>query len=92
MERNASRRRRTPPRVDLRIPGAPTIGVGYLQQAERPLIELRAVTTRKTFGASGLPLAATINIGGLTATIDIRRHAPVLLRAPDGRVSHFPRA
>ena len=29
---------------------------------------------------------------GLTAIIDIRGHAPVLLRAPDGRVSHFPRA
>ena len=32
--------------VDLRFPGAPPIGIGYLQQRDRPLIELRAVTAR----------------------------------------------
>jgi aminoglycoside phosphotransferase (APT) family kinase protein len=78
--------------VDIRIPGAPPIGVGYLQQPGRPLAELQAVTARETFGDNGLPQATTIDYGGLTATIDIRGHAPVLLTAPDGRISHFPRA
>ncbi|HEX2401148.1 MAG TPA: phosphotransferase [Mycobacterium sp.] len=78
--------------VDIRIPGAPPIGVGYLQQAGRPLVELQAVTARETFGDNGLPQATTIDFGELKATIDIRGHAPVLLTAPDGRISHFPRA
>ena len=78
--------------VDIRIPGAPPIGVGYLQQPGRPLIELQAVTARETFGDNGLPQTTTLNYGDLTATIDIRGHAPVLLTAPDGRISHFSRA
>jgi hypothetical protein len=78
--------------VDIRIPGAPPIGVGYLQQPGQPLVEVQAVTARETFGDNDLPQATTLNIGDLTATIDIRGHAPVLLTAPDGRISHFPRA
>ena len=34
----------------------------------------------------------TLDPGELTATVDIRGHAPVLLTAADGRVSQFPRA
>jgi Ecdysteroid kinase-like family len=78
--------------VDIRIPGAPPIGIGYLQQPGRPLIELGAVTAREIFGDNGLPRATTIDFGDLSATIDIRGHAPVLLTAPNGRISHFPRA
>ena len=78
--------------VDIHIPGAPPFGVGYLQQPGQPLVEVQAVTARETFGDNGLPQAATLNVGDLTATIDIRGHAPVLLTAPDGRVSHFARA
>ncbi len=70
------------------------MGVGYVQQPGEPLVELQAVTARETFADNGLPLQTTltINPGGLTATIDIRGHAPALLTSPDGRVSHFPRA
>ena len=50
------------------------------------------MTARETFGDNGLPQATTIDFGELTVTIDIRGHAPVLLTAPDGRISHFPRA
>ena len=32
------------------------------------------------------------DLGNVTATVDIRGHAPVLLTSPDGRISHFPRA
>jgi hypothetical protein len=79
--------------VDLRIPGAPPIGVGYVQRAGG-LVELDAVTARETVGDNGLPMSTTIvhKPGELTATIDIRGHAPVLLTSPDGRHSHFPRA
>ncbi|MBE1548633.1 hypothetical protein GGC64_002657 [Mycobacterium sp. OAS707] len=78
--------------VDIRIPGAPPFGIGYVQQPGRPLAELQAVTARETFGDNDLPTATTIAYGDLTATVDIRGHAPVLLTAPDGRISHFPRA
>ena len=80
--------------VDLRIPGAPPLGVGYLQQPGEPLVELQAVTARETFADNGLPLQTTLTLdpGDVTATVDIRGHAPVLLTSPDGRVSHFPRA
>ena len=80
--------------VDLRIPGAPPLGIGYLQRPGEPLVELQAVTAQETFADNGLPLATTLTFGpgDLTATIDIRGHAPVLLTSPDGRISHFPRA
>jgi hypothetical protein len=78
--------------VDIRIPGAPPIGIGYLQEPGRPLAEVQSVTAREMFGDNNLPQATTLDVGDLTATIDIRGHAPVLLTAPDGRTSHFPRA
>jgi Ecdysteroid kinase-like family len=80
--------------VEIRIPGAPKFGIGYIQQPGEPLIELQAVTAQETFADNGLPLATilTCSPGDLTATIDIRGHAPVLLTSLDGRASHFPRA
>lgn len=33
--------------VDIRIPGAPPIGIGYLQEPGRPLIEPQTVTARQ---------------------------------------------
>ncbi len=77
--------------VDIRIPGAPPIGIGYVQQAGK-LTEVQTVAARETFGDNDLPRTTTIDYGDLTATIDIRGHAPVQLTAPDGRISHFPRA
>jgi hypothetical protein len=80
--------------VDLRIPGAPPLGVGYIQPSEGALIELQAVTARETFGDNDLPLTTelTFRPGDVTATVQIKGHAPALLTATDGRVSHFPRA
>ncbi len=80
--------------TDIRLPGAPPIGIGYIQPPGGPLVELQTVTARETFGDNGLPVATTLtlNPGDVTATVDIRGHAPVLLTSPDGRVSHFPRA
>ena len=80
--------------VDIRIPYAPPIGIGYVQRAGAPLIELESVTARETFADNGLPEQTTLTLapGDVTATVDARGHAPVLLTSPDGRVSHFPRA
>lgn len=80
--------------VDIRIPGAPPIGIGYSQKAGEPLVELQTVTARATFSDNDLPASTTLTLapGDVTATIDIRGHAPVLLTSPDGRVSQFPRA
>jgi hypothetical protein len=80
--------------VDLRIPGAPPLGVGYIQPSEGALIELQAVTARETFGDNDLPLTTELALrpGDVTASVQIKGHAPALLTAIDGRVSHFPRA
>ncbi len=80
--------------VDIRIPGAPPIGIGYAQQPGEPLVELQQVTAEATFADDDLPASTTITYdpGDVVATIDIRGHAPVLLTSPDGRTSHFPRA
>ncbi len=80
--------------VDLRIPGAPPMGVGYLQPPGGPLIELQAVTAREAFGDNDLPVTTELKLkpGDVTATVEIKGHAPVLLTATDGRVSQFPRA
>ena len=80
--------------VDLRIPGAPPMGVGYIQPPDGSLVELEGVTAREAFGDNDLPVATelTLKPGDLTATVEIKGHAPVLLTATDGRVSHFPRA
>lgn len=78
--------------VDIRIPGAPPIGIGYLQPPDGPLFELQAVTSRETFGNNGLPVATelTLEPGDVVAAVQIRGRAPVLLTAADGRVSQFP--
>ncbi len=80
--------------VDLRIPGMPPMGVGYIQPPAAPLIELQGVTARETFGDTGLPVTTelTLTPGNLTATVQVMGHAPVLLTSTDGRVSQFPRA
>ncbi|ORV18587.1 DUF7065 domain-containing protein [Mycobacterium celatum] len=80
--------------VDIRIPGTPAIGVGYVQDRQGAVTELSAVGGREVFGDNGLPTEARLAVdpGGISATIDLRGHAPLRLVADDGRISHFPRA
>ncbi len=80
--------------VDIRIPATPAIGVGYLQGRQGTVTELSAVAGREVFGDNGLPTEAVLAVdpGGITATVDLRGHAPLQLIADDGRVSQFPRA
>jgi hypothetical protein len=80
--------------VNIRIPGAPTFSIGYIQGTDGNVTELATVDSREAFGANGLPQNATLvlNPGEITANVDVRGHAPVLPTAADGRVSQFPRA
>ncbi|NKE31800.1 phosphotransferase, partial [Mycobacterium tuberculosis] len=56
--------------------------------------ELQSVTADYSLGSDDLPVSTTLRLqpGDIEATVDIQGHAPVLLVAPDGRVSQFPRA
>ncbi|MCZ8380729.1 phosphotransferase [Mycobacterium sp. CPCC 205372] len=80
--------------VDLRIPGAPPLSVGYVQPPGAPLQETATVTAQATFADNGLPVTTTLTMspGDVDATVDLRGFAPVRLTADDGRISHFPRA
>lgn len=80
--------------VDLRIPEMPPVSVGYLQRPGEPVTETTAVTADAELSDSGLPVATTLRFepGPLTATIEVRGHAPVRLDSPQGGVSFFPRA
>lgn len=78
--------------VDIRIPGAPALSVGYRQSSGEPLVELTTVEARETVWDGELPASAVVDYDGLTATITPAGHAPVLLTSPDGRLSRFPRS
>ncbi|TRW79671.1 phosphotransferase [Mycolicibacterium sp. 018/SC-01/001] len=78
--------------VDIRIPGAPALSVGYRQRAGEPLDELTRVEARDTVWDGELPVSAVVDYDGLVATISATGHAPVLLTSPDGRLSRFPRS
>ena len=78
--------------VEFRIPGAPPIGVGYVQSAERGLVELDAVAASEQAGADGLITAARIGYGDLGVSVQPLAFGPLRLEAADGRISQFPRA
>jgi hypothetical protein len=79
--------------VEIRIPGVPPVGIGYVQDRGGTVTELQTITARQTFDADGLPATATLAVdpGGITATVDVHGHAPLRLVAADGRISEFPR-
>lgn len=79
--------------VNIRIPGAPALTIGYDQGPGARVTELQAVTSRESFGDNGLPLEAALTLRpvNVTAEAEVRGQAPVLLTAADGRVSQFPR-
>jgi hypothetical protein len=78
--------------VDIRLPGAPPIGVGYSQSTGAALTELSAVTARAAFADNGLPATTELTFNRLETVADIKAHAPLRLTAPDGRVAWFARA
>jgi hypothetical protein len=66
---------------------APGFSTGYV--GERGV---SSVSVKTTLGEEGLPAAASLAVGDLTLDVVPVAHAPVLLEAPDGRLSRFPRA
>jgi hypothetical protein len=78
--------------VEFRLPGAPPVGVGYVQTPAGGLVELDRVGAREEVAADGLVLGATITYGELPVAIEPLAFGPLRLEAPDGRVSLFPRA
>jgi thiamine kinase-like enzyme len=80
--------------VELRIPGAPRLGVGYVQAPGAPLRELEHVRAEETVAPDGLIASARLAIGppALELEVEPLAFAPLRLGSPDGRVSHFPRA
>jgi hypothetical protein len=50
-----------------------------------------AFTAEETLGAAGIPTAATLTVAERTFRVEPVAWSPVLLTAPDGRESRFPR-
>ncbi len=80
--------------VELRLPGMPTLGVGYAQQPDAPLVELTGVAAAESVGADCLIEDARLLLDPLDLEAELRplAHAPLRLLAEDGRVSHFLRS
>jgi Ecdysteroid kinase-like family len=80
--------------VELRLPGAARLGVGYVQSAGGELVELERVSASERLAADGLIAEAGLHLepGELGLAIEPLAFAPLRLVSRDGRVSHFPRA
>jgi hypothetical protein len=65
---------------------------GYVQPPGGPLTRVDHTAATARLGREGLPEAAQVTIGELVLDVEPVAFAPVLLSAPDGRVSRFPRA
>ncbi len=78
--------------VEFRIPGAPALGVGYVQPPAGGVIELDRVSATEEVGPDGLITSAKIAYGDLTLDVRPLAFGPLRLQAPDGRVTQFPRA
>ena len=78
--------------VEFRLPGAPRLGVGYVQPPEGGVVELDAVNASEVVAADGLISSAQITYGDLELEVEPVAFGPLLLTAPDGRISQFPRA
>jgi len=74
------------------IDSTPLYGTGYLQEPGGPLQGTDRVARGQDLGAHGLPHRARWQIGDLELLVHPVAFAPVLLTAPDGRLSRFPRA
>jgi hypothetical protein len=80
--------------VELRLPNAPRIGVGYVQGPRGGVLEVDRVAASEHLGADGLITAGRLSLDppGLDIEIEPLAFGPLRLVARDGRVSNFPRA
>jgi len=74
------------------IGGVPVYGTGYVQAPGGPMVATDQVGRSEELGAHGLPDRASWRIADLDLAVDPVAFSPVLLVAPDGRESRFPRA
>ncbi len=79
--------------ADIRIPGLP-IALGYVQPPDGRVCPVEALEVTELLGDEGMPVRARASVepGGLGIEIRPIAFGPVLLTAPDGRTSRFPRA
>lgn len=79
--------------ADIRIPGHP-VAFGYLQHPDGEVHPVVEVEVTEVLGDEGLPSTGSIRIepGGLELVIQPLAFGPLLLVAPDGRTTRFPRA
>ena len=75
------------------VPQIPGYGVGYVQR-DGELTEIESVRASEEVAADGLITSAQIVTGPDPLSVEVEPVAfgAILLVAPDGRVSHFPRA
>jgi phosphotransferase family enzyme len=80
--------------VELRLPDTPRLGIGYVQPPGGELIEPDRVAAAERTGADGLITDGHLSLDppGLEIDVEPLAFGPLRLVAPDGRVSHFPRA
>jgi hypothetical protein len=78
--------------VVFRLPDTPAIGVGYVQPPTGEVMEPEAVTASEEVGPDGLITTARIGLDDLQLEVEPVAFGPLLLEAPDGRISQFPRA
>ena len=76
--------------VDLQ--GDRLFGTGYLQPPGGPLVGTDVVARSEELGRGGFPDVASWQIGDLRMRVEPIAFSPVLLTAPDGRITRFPRA
>jgi hypothetical protein len=78
--------------ADIRIPGQP-LAFGYLQPPEGGVISVTTLEVTEDLGPEGIPLQgrAVVGPGRLDLRIEPLAFGPMMLTAPDGRVSRFPR-
>jgi hypothetical protein len=69
----------------------PGLAVGYVQR-DGAVTEIQTGSTSEAVAESGLITHATVVGGELTTEIEPLAYGALRLEAPDGRVSHFPRA
>ena len=79
--------------ADIRIPGGP-VAFGYVQRPGGRVDPVAGLTVAEELGEGGMPERATIGIqpGPLDLEVLPMAFGPLVLTAPDGRTSRFPRA
>jgi hypothetical protein len=79
--------------ADIRMPGM-RVPFGYLQPGDGSTVTITGLDVTEDIGEHGFPQTGRIAIepGGLGIDVEPLEFGPLLLRAPDGRISRFPRA